>query len=107
MSEPFVKNTADEDQVKAANKKEKNVRNNELNEIRTVLDSPVGRKFLWRALKRCGVYQSSYHPSGSQVYFNEGRREVGLWLLAEITEANPDAYLVMIKEAKGREANGE
>ena len=31
--------------------------------------------------------------------FREGERNVGIRLLADITEASPDAYLLMLKEA--------
>lgn len=106
MSEPIVKNAADEKQVKEANRKILSARRSELNEVRALLATAEGRKFLWRLLERCGVYKSSYDQSGSRVYFNEGRREVGLWVLAEIIEAEPEAYVSLMKEAKGREANG-
>lgn len=107
MAEALVKNAADESQVKGAERTEKRARDRELNDICSILDLPSGRRYIWKLLSRCGVYESSFDVSGSKMYFNEGQRNVGLTILADINEANPEVYVTMMKEAKGREANGE
>ncbi len=67
-------------------------------DLQGILNSKAGRRFVWRLLDRAGVYRTSFNNSGSITAFNEGRREVGLFLLNEIHEVAPDAYLVMLKE---------
>lgn len=97
---PFVKNAADEKQVKEAKRQSKFSREQELDDVRQLLKLPAGRRFLWRFLERCGVYKSSYDPSGSRVYFNEGERNIGIMLLAEITQADPESYVSMMLESE-------
>lgn len=97
-----VANAADETQVKKAGKKAKFEREKEVHDIRYVLAEEPGRRFLWRYLEACGVYKSSFTGS-SETFFLEGQRSIGLKLLADITEASPDAYVKMMAEAKKRE----
>lgn len=67
-----------------------------------VLGTREGRAFIWDLLVRSGVFALSF--SGEQpltMAFNEGRRQYGNRLLAEINQAAPEAYLLMLKEANG------
>lgn len=98
----FVKNAADEDQVKEAEVKVKHGRDLELNDIRFVLGTVQGRRMLWRYLAACGVYKSSF-TGNSQTFFLEGQRNIGLLLLADIQDASPEGYLLMMQEAKKNE----
>jgi len=77
----------------------------EREELRYILDDPKGRRFLWRLLDYAGVYNSSF-TGNSFTFFNEGRRDVGLFVLDEVTDADPDAYLEMQRESlnEAREA---
>lgn len=72
----------------------------EISDLKFVLSTPQGRRLLWRYLEFAGVYEQSAHASGSWTYFNEGRRSVGLKLLAEITAHDPESYFKMILENK-------
>jgi len=101
MNQPLVRNAADKEQVKGAKRKEKSRRENEVVDTQYILSSFNGRRFLWRYLELCGVFKTSFSPESSQAAFNEGQRNVGLRLLSDINEANPDAYLQMMKESKG------
>lgn len=105
MSQPFVKNASDSEQVKGARLKEKHKNEREDLDIREVLSTLPGRRFVWRYLSRCGVFKSSYSHSGSEVYFNEGRRDIGLSLLGDIMRASPQSYLQMIKENEEQNAD--
>lgn len=102
MSEkPFVRNAADESQVKEAEKKVKRTREHELDDIRKVLDTPAGRRVLWRYLSMCGVFKLSFNHSGAITSLNEGKRDIGLNIMGDITEANDEALIKMMREAKG------
>lgn len=100
MKPPVVSNAADEGQVKEAAVKVKRGRNQEIQDIAFILGDKRGRRFYWRYLSSCGVYKSSADNSGSWTYFNEGRRNVGLSLMADMDEAAPEAYALMLKESK-------
>lgn len=98
--EPLVNNAANKSQVKDAAKTEKLKRDRELRDVHHVLSTREGRRFYWRYLCECRIFQSSFNNSGSVTYFNEGKRDVGLKLLSEMDEAAPESYLLMLKESK-------
>lgn len=93
----LVKNAADERQVKRAGQKERDRRTMELDDLRWVLSERPGRRHIWRRLD--GLHTSSFNTNGSIVFFNEGRRDVQLRLLADVMEASPELYLTMQREA--------
>ena len=70
----------------------------EIEDLKGILNSKPGRRFMWRLLERAGVYRTSFNNSGSITAFNEGRRDIGLFLLNEIHEVAPELYLVMLKD---------
>lgn len=103
MSRPV--NVSNEAQVKESAQAAKHRRDKEVSDVAELLSLPSGRRFLWRLLEQAGVYKQSFN-GGSETFFNEGQRKIGLWALAEIMEINPDSYLLMIKEhRKGEESN--
>jgi len=67
-------------------------------DLRQVMGTPAGRRFVWRLLGNCRIYQSSFTGS-SETFFFEGQRKVGLELLAQIHRHCPDLYLQAQKEA--------
>lgn len=91
-------NAADETEVKERGKKSKDKRTRELDDVFFILGSPQGRRFFWRYLGRCGIFRTSM-TGNNTTFFNEGERMIGLNLLADLNEANPEAYAVMQKEA--------
>jgi hypothetical protein len=95
----LVKNAADEKQVKEGAKREKSHRDREIDDIRQVMSSPQGRRFIWRLLGHCGVYESIWEAS-AKIHYNAGKQDVGHFLLAEVVQANEELYSLMIKESK-------
>jgi len=95
----FVKNVADPKQVKEAGRKVERKREKELNDLRRILSEDFGRRFIWRYLELCGVFKSSF-TGNSETFFNEGKRVVGLTMIKDINDANPEAYLQMVYESK-------
>lgn len=95
----MTKNAADEEQVKQAKSREKGFRERELNDIRYILQSPQGRRFIWKLLTHCKVFESIWSGS-ALIHHNSGRQDVGHFVMAEIVAANEDAFLQMMKEAK-------
>lgn len=67
-------------------------------DLEWLMDSAQGRRIVWAKLERCGVFQTSFTSNGSMVMFREGRRDVGLQLLADIQAVAPEAFLTMWRE---------
>lgn len=95
-------NPSNESQVNAQRKEAEKIRKAEIEDFKKLLDTAWGRRIIWRLLGRAGVYEISYSFDGPRdaVQFKEGRREMGLFLLSEIHEARPEAYMLMVEENK-------
>lgn len=70
----------------------------DLADVKWLMDSPRGRRFLWRLLQRAGIFRTSFTPNAMQMALAEGRKQEGLELLARIHTVSPDLYPVMVKE---------
>lgn len=99
MDNALVRNASDPQQVKRAKYKERYNRKDEIKDMTELLQDARFRKFIWRYLDFCGVYRSSWSP-GPEIHFNEGRRDVGLKLMTDIQESDPESLIIMMKEAK-------
>lgn len=72
----------------------------ERKDLRAVLSTAEGRRFIWKMLGDAGVFRSSFVVgSPDTTAFNEGARNFGLVLLGAIMSDAPDKYLIMQKEA--------
>ena len=74
-------------------------REQEINDLKSILATDFGKRFLMRLINRSGVFQPTY-ASGtnpSDFAFMEGRRETGLFILGEITQADHTAWIDMQK----------
>ncbi len=68
--------------------------------LKEVLSKEGGRDFIWRLLSECGNYHTTFTGEINSTLVKEGRRQIGLWVLAEIHEADPGAYIFMQEEKK-------
>ena len=98
-TQSLIKHAADPEQVERAKQKAESLNDRRLNDIREVLNTRRGRRFFWRYLEICGVYKTS-NADQHQIFFNEGMRNIGLQLLADLNEAAPEVYLIMLREAQ-------
>lgn len=90
-----------EEQRKTQSKKDENARALELADVLFVMGDPAGRRHIWRQLNRAGVYTPSYVAGDPyQTAFNEGQRNAGLRLLADVMEVAHAQYTQMLEEAK-------
>ena len=90
----LVGNAGDEDQVKKADEKIKLRRDTEIADIKQILNTGEGRRFIWRYLGICGIDRISYRGN-SETDFNEGQRNIGLKLKADIIDADIHGYIKM------------
>lgn len=94
----------DPEKLAEAERKARDQRDVELNCIREILTTYQGRQFLWNILSRCHVYKTSMSGRKHDVIFQEGERNIGLWLLNEVFTAMPNAYTLIRSEAMARDA---
>lgn len=67
-------------------------------DVREVMSTPTGRRFVWGELQRAGLFLSSF-TGNAGTFFNEGARSQGLKLMGEVQEVCPDLYVAMVTEA--------
>lgn len=67
--------------------------------LRRLLQDEGMRDFMWEVLTHCGIYRSTYNRNMGDMSHAEGQRNVGLWLLSEIADADPMAESVMKQKA--------
>lgn len=99
---PLVGNASDEEAVEEARRLEREEHRLQRQDMNLLLETPVGRRVVWRILGQCGIFTDGWDPS-ARIHFNAGKRNVGLWLLDEVMAANDEAFLLMQREAKRKE----
>lgn len=72
----------------------------EIDDVKWLMSNKRGRRFVARLLERAGVWRLSFNTNALSMAFNEGTRNEGLRLLAQITAHCPDRYTEMLKESK-------
>jgi hypothetical protein len=93
-------NAADPEMVKAAEKDADLRRTQDLEDIRTILDTPAGVRFFTRFFKAGKIFSTSM-TGNSWTFFNEGGRNLALSFFADVAEASPGkiaSLVTLIKE---------
>ena len=67
----------------------------EVSDMRAVLSMPEGERTLYRLLGLTGLFNSSFNTNGLAMGFTEGKRQIGLLMLARIEVADPQAFIRM------------
>ena len=70
----------------------------DLDAVAALVGTAHGRRILWRLLESAGVFRLSYTGDIHETLFREGRRAVGLELLALIVNHMPHSYAAMLTE---------
>lgn len=76
-------------------------RQKEIDDFKWLLGHKQGRRIAWRILEQAGVYRQTF-TGNSESFFLEGKRSIGLFVLAEVMDASVDAFTLMTKENHGR-----
>ena len=95
----LIKNTSDENEIREAKIKAKLQQDQFDNSLKAILATNEGQTVLWKILSDCRLFQSSFTGS-SETFFLEGKRSVGLMLLADIMRIDPEAFIKMQKAKK-------
>lgn len=70
------------------------------NDLRRVMSTAEGRRFIWRQLSKAGIFTVSFVGGAADMTaFNEGGRGQGLALMADLLRVCPGSYLTMQQEA--------
>lgn len=80
------------------NKEEKRQRQKDINDLRRIIKTPEGRRWIWRVLEDCGIYRNSFHLNSNQTAFCEGKRDVGLGIIRDLFEADSTTFMQMHNE---------
>lgn len=89
-----------QERVKAqADTRAKVVRDTEEADFKWLMGNRRGRRIVWRALDRAGVFRLSFNTNAMAMAFAEGNRNEGLRTIMQIHALCPDLYHVMVKEA--------
>ena len=69
--------------------------------VQSIMSGPAGRAWMLGILETCQVFYTTFtnDPHGRKDAFGEGRRSIGLRLLAGIMQACPEAYIQMMRES--------
>ena len=105
MAEKEVVDVGEEKQVKKHKEKYKLTRENELEDLKKILDTAFGSRFLWRIFERCHMYHSISGRDMLDMARASGERDIGLWLLDEINAADKKGNIKLILAATERENN--
>lgn len=77
-----------------------------LNDMRIILNTKEGRRVFWMLLARCKTF-GSIMETNAKVYYNAGQQDIGHFLLAQITKADDNLFLQMMRESKQGEMTYE
>ncbi len=91
----------DEGQVEKRKTKFQIKKEQDKEDLKRILDSAGGRRFLWKILSECRIYDISF-TGDEWTAFNEGKRQIGLRLIEDIFNADSKAYLEMHLEGRFR-----
>lgn len=73
-------------------------------DIQWLMSSERGRRLVFRLLKEARVFCSTYDAAAKDILadmaFNEGRKDIGYRVLAQVNRLAPDEYFLMMKEAR-------
>lgn len=96
-------NAADPEQVTRAGKADRRDAEDAAEDMRLILSTLQGRRFLWTLMGQCGVTESVFVAESDRVtYYRAGKQDLGHLLMAQSMEASLDGWLLMQKEAAQR-----
>lgn len=75
------------------------VRKQELDDVRWLMSHKQGRRVARRLLEKAGIYRTSF-TGNSGTFFNEGMRNLGLFLFNDVMEVAPEQYVKLLEETK-------
>lgn len=94
------KNVADPRQVKDAKQRAKLRREREVSDLKAVMSTPEGRRFVWRLLDLGQIFESRFRMNSLEMAFVEGNANLATAIYADIDAECPELFLKMRNEVK-------
>ena len=69
-------------------------------DMRWLMGDERGRRLIWHWLGDAGLFRSSYHADALTMAFNEGQRNRGLAMQAQVMKHSPEQFIRMLAEAQ-------
>lgn len=99
--DPESYDSADPAQVNQARRKAGRRRAARLQFVKAMMDVAEGRAWIYGHLERCHIFATPFMQGDPHATsFRCGEHNIGLRLLADIMDAAPDEYVLMVKEGK-------
>ena len=93
-------NSASPRDVRKARQKERLTDERDQKDLRDVLSTIQGRRFVWKQLTAAGCFRLDWEANNHGFNdFSAGRRSMGNALMAEIMALDPEMYVRMAREA--------
>lgn len=70
-----------------------------------VMGNKLGRQFVFDLLGACSVFRGNFDTDHSVMAFREGKRNVGLEVVARANDHTPQDYIKLLKENKPHQNN--
>ena len=94
---PF--NASDPEQVRKRDERIARHESEERAVLAKVLETRAGRRWIWGHLSRANMFATSFVTGDPHATsFNEGQRNFGLMMLAQVVKVSPEAFAAMQKE---------
>lgn len=102
-----VQNAGSGAQVRRGKRAEKDAERAAALVTKAVMQLPEGRRFVWWLLDRCSTFESVMRDGPESVLYHAGRQDVGHLLMGHVIATDPDAYLLMQREAIAAQARAQ
>lgn len=89
-----------EDEAEKQSERMAALRQKETEAVQMAMQSRGGRYLVYQILQQAGVYRSCFDSDSNVMAWREGKRELGLWVLALVMRHCPDLYSLMTEENK-------
>lgn len=96
--ETLERDVGDARQVAEDAKRAKVKEQRRINALKMIMASPDGRLWMWQFLTSCGLFRVSFTGNGNRDAFDNGMRNAGMPIFADIQKHCPDDYFKMSKE---------
>jgi hypothetical protein len=89
----------DEDLNKRREERQRRLSERNQGDLRRVLSTVEGRRFVWRVISEGGPFRSSFNPNGLIMANRTGQQDIALFVLKNVFEAQPEAFAKMQSES--------
>ncbi len=98
METPEPENLGDKASVKERENRTKRYAREKKALLETIMNYPAGRRWIKELLESCHCWHTSFSKNALEMAFQEGQRNIGLQLLADLTASCPEQYVTMLQE---------